>query len=1217
MLAYIECMKDPETKPNRISPTSPVPAFRSLAITVAGYLIAGGLALNAPAQTLVSKWQNSAVGTTTRCMAYNPTTTNLLLVFTTPAIKRFNAADGTSAGADMDMTGVSGGQEGLRGIAVQADGTIWACNYVIGASASQNFTLYRWDSETSAPTIAYQYGLPAPGVGTDRFGSGLSVYVIPGVSTNWIIGNPSGTAPVNAGLLIYDSSGYTFKLLTVGLQIATPGLTIVDYNAPGFANRFRVVAKSRGTGGQIYNFDPSAASPIVITTGSTAMSGGFTFAANGITSHAYDPVTKLLAGTTCTLQAAPFSYTNLIFGTPTSIAAAVERSRITKTATAADGGTAGATVWGTDGRLYSTIPQASVGINAFDVTAFLVSGISDLVATAGDASVKFSGAVFGGSELVYSWKKGATLLSDSSKYSGTTTASLTISNLVPADADTYTVTVTGVSGSTTNSSAALIVNNGPIGPKTWQGLDADDNWSSPQNWVGGVAINPGGDTAFFDGNTRLTPLMNGTYNVAALTFNPTAGAFVLGTSGGTLTLGGGVTNLSALEQSINLPLTVAANRSVNTDAGNVVVNGTISGLGSITKIGAQTLKLRGTSANTYNGLAVNAGTVALGKTAGVDAAGGAITVVEGATLVTEASEQIANASIVDLQTGNGTLSIADGATESFAGVSLGSLAGVDLTRATNKGAVQLGANAQLILTPNSSASVGPCAVQITAASPAGTRLIVRSSGGEIRWTPTNMVNTFEKLVIDGGRVRLGHGGNAWNGQDTMLGAVPASFMQDQICITNGQIGFNGAALASKILVHANRGMTISGNATNECLVNANFPGKITGPGILIHNGGGDLELEAANDFSGGLRLGAGAVVAKLAASVGTGPITFISSQARLAASTDGIVIPNYLDLSAVITNSFGYVNSFTLSGPVNLGNTGSDPQLNVTNAATTVTFTGQMTNSLGLVKNGDGKVVLTGNNTYGGGTHVLRGTLEVNNTTGSATSAGAVTVEPDGTLAGTGSVAGAVTLNGTVAPGASPGTITTGDETWNGAGRYAFEINDATGTAGANPGWDKIAINGSLNIAANSGNPFILDVTSLSGSVPGNCANFNNTVNQEWVIATTTTGITGFDPAAFTINTANFSNPLGSGIFVMGTSGNNLVLRLVIPQPPQNLIITGAGTGSFVGTPNLTYTVQFTDSLDPLFWQTLTTVATDGSGNAAFTDPGPLPDTRFYRVSYP
>lgn len=53
-----------------------------------------------------------------------------------------------------------------------------------------------------------------------------------------------------------------------------------------------------------------------------------------------------------------------------------------------------------------------------------------------------------------------------------------------------------------------------------------------------------------------------------------------------------------------------------------------------------------------------------------------------------------------------------------------------------------------------------------------------------------------------------------------------------------------------------------------------------------------------------------------------------------------------------------------------------------------------------------------------------------------------------------------------VSPGASPGTLNTGSQTWGPGGTYAWEINEATGSLGVSPGWDFINITGDLAITA-------------------------------------------------------------------------------------------------------------------------------------------------------
>ncbi len=106
-----------------------------------------------------------------------------------------------------------------------------------------------------------------------------------------------------------------------------------------------------------------------------------------------------------------------------------------------------------------------------------------------------------------------------------------------------------------------------------------------------------------------------------------------------------------------------------------------------------------------------------------------------------------------------------------------------------------------------------------------------------------------------------------------------------------------------------------------------------------------------------------------------------------------------------------------------------------------------------LNKSGSGTWVLTGANTYAGATTISGGTLKVN---GSTAAGSAVAVNSGGTLAGSGSVNGTVAINsgGTLSPGNSPGTINTGATGYNGGGTDVWEINNATGIKGADPGWD-------------------------------------------------------------------------------------------------------------------------------------------------------------------
>ena len=122
------------------------------------------------------------------------------------------------------------------------------------------------------------------------------------------------------------------------------------------------------------------------------------------------------------------------------------------------------------------------------------------------------------------------------------------------------------------------------------------------------------------------------------------------------------------------------------------------------------------------------------------------------------------------------------------------------------------------------------------------------------------------------------------------------------------------------------------------------------------------------------------------------------------------------NVTAVITNGTGTGSS----GSIDLS--GGTRAFNVGNGTSDVDLSLDVPVSNGaLSKTGAGTMGLTAANTYAGGTTVSAARLLVNNSTGSGTGTGGVTVN-GGTLGGTGTVSGAVTLNsgGTIAPGTAP-----------------------------------------------------------------------------------------------------------------------------------------------------------------------------------------------------
>jgi len=116
----------------------------------------------------------------------------------------------------------------------------------------------------------------------------------------------------------------------------------------------------------------------------------------------------------------------------------------------------------------------------------------------------------------------------------------------------------------------------------------------------------------------------------------------------------------------------------------------------------------------------------------------------------------------------------------------------------------------------------------------------------------------------------------------------------------------------------------------------------------------------------------------------------------------------------------------------------------------------------GLTLNGPGRTWFTSANTYGGGTTVSAGRLIVNNTTGSGTGSGGVTVGGTGTLTGKGLISGAVTVGvgGHLAPGLGRGVLTVGGVTLGSGSFLDIEIGGLT----AGTQYDKLAVNGDANL---------------------------------------------------------------------------------------------------------------------------------------------------------
>ncbi|MGA2443220.1 MAG: autotransporter-associated beta strand repeat-containing protein, partial [Tepidisphaeraceae bacterium] len=710
----------------------------------------------------------------------------------------------------------------------------------------------------------------------------------------------------------------------------------------------------------------------------------------------------------------------------------------------------------------------------------------------------------------------------------------------------------------------------------------------------GASTGPSGGTGTWDLNTTADWYNSGTTSDVVWTDNTGANdTATFGGTAGTVTLN---TNLGALgvvfttagymfsgTGILELGTTTAASNGIDTSAvgtgaetlGNIdvgsnqtwnissaVVN--VAGVVRDHGISHETLTVNGTGTTTFSGGLTlsntnSARTVVLAGSESIDITG---PIIDGGTNVTNG---------FDYQ-GTGTLTLANTTGNTFqlsstqaVGVFSGTLAiagaGALGSSANPLNNLQIGNNTAL------ATFEGLGAGAITIANPltldgggAGTADIGGTIGLNFSGTITNIGSVDDlNLTNTGGTTFSGNvylSNTTTNNRTIVLGGNSPLVISGVIADANGATGANPCGVtyngtSSLTLSNAN---IYTGTTTFQAgtLLLENNSAMGTSAFVFGGNGGGSTALAMAT--------------ATLIADVG--PITL--SNATTLNSTDISAIPTYAVIGG--TNSITFTGAIsggqshiglqindtaitTFSGPVYLSNNLTNGRTLDISGSGNLLISGVVADANGaglsgsLTYNGTGSLSLSNSNTYSGTTTLGAGTLIVNNTSGSATGTGNVTLN-GGVLASgtTGSISGNVlagTGSHTIAPGGigAVGSLTIGGLTSSNVTTLNFDLGTGSGEI---TNGDLLTL-GSGTVSIGSGTLMTFGGTPVSG-------------DDYRLIGDTSSGavVNAITLSNFTLPTA----PAGLTFALSNSVDAGYIDLVVTPSGPATLTWNNTGAGS-------------------------------------------------------
>jgi len=691
----------------------------------------------------------------------------------------------------------------------------------------------------------------------------------------------------------------------------------------------------------------------------------------------------------------------------------------------------------------------------------------------------------------------------------------------------------------------------------------------------GIITKTGGDTLNFRGginslggiqaNAGLVRFESDISPVSPFTVSVNSGALVDTWIGsGTRTIGANVTlNLNGGQVESNGggnhrwngPVTVSANSTLQAN-NRLDFFGNVTGAGVITKTGGNVLVFRGAGVTSLGGLQINAGRVRF-EEGGFGAWAGPITINSGGILSGWGNQTLAAAVVLN----GGTMSVENGGTGTYNGavtatsastidvgsggiVVNGTLSGAGNLTKVGGGSLQLNGVATGY-TGTLTVGAGVLRAANTAALPASLSI---ASGA-----------TFDANAVNFGARDItiaGNGASGFVGAWTNTGAGEA-WIQGITLAADARIGTNGSKINSNGIINGGGNtLTIGGGGET------NFRGgtQLTNlAGITVATtGGGRLRLEGDITPAG---------LQTITIQPGARLDTWGT---RVLGSNLGLVLAGGI----LEAQGGGGATTATWNGPVGVTAPSTVNTSNANGGLRHITLAGPVSGAGDVNKVGPATLELTGDNSgLSGNIQVSEGVLLVNNSAGSGTGSGLVTVLSGARVGGSGVIGmggvgdGLVVQGGGVlAPGNSPGTLTVlGTATLQAGAVFEVDVR--------NPGTDLLVVSegvslggsnlsvlwggGQANVFAGDYNGNSLNWLIRNDSATGISGTFANSVANPGfagLFGGVTPHLVGSGGQLFALFYEADLGAVGSFSAANLVGGNDLLL-IAIPEPSRAMLL--------------------------------------------------------------